>query len=464
MRFPQAPRPGVSLLLLGLAAYATSFAGRFQFDDFYLIVNNAELAGLAAAWRSLFISLRPLTKLTLALNVSWHGLQPFGFHLVNLALHLFSGVLVYRIAMTVESPGASGFRPSWLATAIFLLHPAQTEAVTYISGRSTSLMTACLLLAHWLALRAEQPSRALLWRCASLSAFVAAVLAKEAALIYPLLYVIWLTVLEGRSWRQAMTRTAPYAALSSVLFLGLLVHPRYHALLLEAAHRLPWTEAVLSQARAVVALLGILVFPWRVAIDHALPVVHSLREAWLHLCILLAVVLLAVRGSRHSRTFGCGVLWGFAALLPTQSLLVRQDLTADRLLYLPMVGFSLAGADLLARLCAEGQRRLPKAIALWPITLLAVSLALGVATARRNLLYRSEIALWKDSVAKAPHNARAHHNLGYAYELEGDFPAAVGEYRVALTLQPENERYQRSLEIGLRKIAAEGQPPTSPPN
>lgn len=452
------PHPTVvSLLLLGSAAYATALAGRFQFDDFYLIVNNPEMSGLSTAWRSLPVSLRPLTKLTLALNVSWHGLRPVGFHLVNVAIHLCSGVLLYRIAGSIQGWRSSGFSPAWLATAIFLLHPAQTDAVTYLSGRSTSLMTAWILLALWLALGARLGSRrALARRCAALFAFLAAVLSKETALVYPLLYLTWLVVIEDRPWRQALADAAPYAALSVVVFLGLFVHPRYHTLIVDAASRLPWKDAALSHVAAVVALLGVLVFPWRVNIDHALPTAHSLGDVWPQLCTLVAVILFVAWSARRSRVVLGGALWGFAALLPTQSLLVREDLIADRMLYLPMAGFSLALAGLLAHANAAVLRRWPKvrAAPVGPPIALAIAVILGVSTARRNLLYGSEAALWQDSVAKAPQNARAHHNLGYSYELAGELQPAVREYRIAIALEPDNTRYRDSLRIGLDKLTA----------
>jgi Tfp pilus assembly protein PilF len=119
-----------------------------------------------------------------------------------------------------------------------------------------------------------------------------------------------------------------------------------------------------------------------------------------------------------------------------------------------MVGFSLAGADLLAVVCSAVERRFPKA-ALWQVTVVVITAALGIATTQRNLVYRSEVALWSDSVAKAPQNPRGHHNLGYAYELNGNLPLAVQEYRIALSFQPGNARYLQSLKIAQGKVAAD---------
>lgn len=449
------------LLLLGLAAYLPAFAGRFQFDDFYLIVQSPTLGSWSAAWHSLPESLRPLTKLTLALNLAWHGLHPLGFHIVNVAIHLGAGVLLYRLLTRIPDVTGSttpgGRAVAWLATAVFLLHPAQTDAVTYISGRSTSLMTACLLLSLSLALQTSPTARLdFVRRGAALTTFLAAVLAKEVALVYPVLYVIWLLAVERDTARKALIRAAPYAALSLALLVSAWLHPRYHAMVAESALRLPWPRAGLSQVRAVVELLGVMVFPWRVNIDHNLPAAQSVRDVWPHLVVLVGVCVATARIWRLAPLVAGGVLWGFAALLPTYSLLVRDGLMADRHLYLSMVGFSLAGAAGLARAWATLERALPRVAAAWPAVALTIAVALGLGTAQRNRLYRSEVALWRDSVAKAPENARAHHNLGYAYELAGHPEDAVREYRAAIALEPDNGRYWRSLDIVRRQIAPAG--------
>jgi len=445
---------GWTLLLLGMAAYSTAPGGRFQFDDFRLVVDNPQLSTPGALWHSLAVGLRPFTKLTLAANVWLHGLRPAGFHLVNLGLHLFSGVLLFRLLGRVPRLATGSARTAWFAAAIFLLHPAQTEAVTYVSGRSSCLMTACLLLAHWLAWRSERSeggsARRWSWRAASVGVFVLAVLAKEVGVIYPLLAVVWLRVLEGRTWRAVVDRVWPHVLAAAALLGALLSHPSYRRLIGDAFERLPWTETLFSQVRAVTRLIGIVVFPWRVNIDHALPRASRLGEVWPELLLLGLVVLIALASARRLPLFAGGLLWGLAALVPTNSLLVRQDLIADRLLYLPMVGFALALAVVLTRAASSLDR---KGQRLAMIVALAVSLALGAATFHRNLLYWSETALWTDSVEKAPHNARAHHNLGYAYELEGDLDRALAEYRVAVDLAPETARYRRSLEIVQEKLA-----------
>jgi len=232
----------------------------------------------------------------------------------------------------------------------------------------------------------------------------------------------------------------------------LLWHPRYRALIVDAAVRLPWKEGALSHVSAIASLLGVLVFPWRVNIDHALPAAHGLSDVWPQILILAVVLLAGLWCAWQSRVVAGGLMWGIVALLPTQSLLVRQDLISDRMLYLPLVGLSIAAADVAARASAIAAMRSPRSATMCRATMVVVSVVLALFTARRNLQYRSEVALWRDSVEKSPLNARAHHNLGYAYELAGEVEPAVREYRAAVALDPDTAGYRKSLTIGLNKI------------
>ena len=125
-------------VLAALAAYANALPASFQFDDYNVIVDNPAVHGLAAWWASM-PGIRPLLKLSYALN--WAaGPGPFGFHLVNLACHALNTVMVYLLAVLWLPRLAPDLRPvvpaACTAALVFALHPAQTEAVTYVAGRS----------------------------------------------------------------------------------------------------------------------------------------------------------------------------------------------------------------------------------------------------------------------------------------------------------------------------------------
>src|SRR5262245_29577230 len=128
------------------AAYANALTASFQFDDWNIIVRQVKVHGLAAWWHSM-PGIRPLLKLSFALNWSISP-SPVGFHLLNVVIHGANACLVYAL---LKKRFASSIA---LTTALlFALHPVQTEAVTYVTGRSVSLSAlfalACLATAGW---------------------------------------------------------------------------------------------------------------------------------------------------------------------------------------------------------------------------------------------------------------------------------------------------------------------------
>ena len=146
---------------------------------------------------------------------------------------------------------------------------------------------------------------------------------------------------------------------------------------------------------------------------------------------LLSLLILGVANLRRRPWIGFGVLWFFLQLAPTNSIVPRLDVANDRQLYLASWGLLLA-------LCIQ-LRNLPNfAFAGMVIILAATSIA-------RQLDYRSEIVLWESSVALAPWNARAHNNLGYAYQLAGRMQDARREYQAALLLDRAHAKARLNL-------------------
>ncbi len=369
--------------------------------------------------------------------------------MVNIALHLANTILVFCLLR--KTVPAALERP-WLAAfgaALFLLHPAQTDAVTYVSGRATSLMTFWLLVAHLAALRSlEGHSRR--WTAISMAAFVLAVASKEIALAYPVMLIGWRMAGDRQSLRASAKAALPHLLATAGIVLVMVVHPGYRQLLGEVAdsgrsaaspishfeerlglgfcfnYGLPRTAScVAARVEGLAGLARVLVFPWNVSID---PGRRDVSPADLLIVLVLGGTALAAW--RSSGSVAAGAAWIIAALLPTHLLVVRSEPVADRLLYLPMVGFALITAAAAGRFQAWVARR---HLAVAGVVAL---LSLAVLTAVRNTQYLSEVAVWEDAVRKAPRNPRAHVNLGYAYELSRDLDRAEKEYKASLALQP----------------------------
>jgi hypothetical protein len=281
-------------------------------------------------------------------------------------------------------------------------------------GLSTALILAALALAAF----DEPPSRTRA-ACAGLLAFLAP-LAKETALILPLLLVWWEATLGPRDvpWRDRARRLAPVFAGAAAAALVLAFLPRHRELLGFSLAVRPPLEALRGNVQAVPAMLGLWALPWRLSIDPAKPLEWAWTEGptLVRLAFLGALALLALAARRRAAWFAFAAGWVLLAFVPSSSFVWRLDPVGVRPLYLASVGpaffaAALVGAVLAARPQGFGRAALAGAFLL--------ACALGAGLVVRNARYRSPVALWEDAVIKAPHSARAKNNLGFAYLAAG---------------------------------------------
>lgn len=419
-------------------AYLGALGAAFQFDDFNIIVDNPAVHGLSAWWAEM-PGIRPLLKLTYALNWSISP-APFGFHAVNLLLHLANVALIWQLSAHFPAdagmPRERQVRARLLATLLFALHPIQTEAVTYVSGRSMSLMTLFALLGLLAWLRADAQPRPGLWRAGALTAFTAAVASKEVALVLPFLLLLF-----PRPPGAARSRRIALIILFvlPILFVLLLAWLGY-GYLLSAQPPRGLAANLASEVNALFYLLGQMLRPHALNIDPDLPE----YSGWAPLPLLQAVLLMSVfafAGLRRKRLpwLWFGLAWWLLCLLPMYSLIARVDLANERHLYQAGLGLYWIVAVLLARSAWF-------AIALRWYALVASLLLMGILfTAMRNTDYRDEVSLWRATAERSPAKARVWNNLGYAYALTSQEAAAHAAFHEALRLEPGHTRAQRNL-------------------
>lgn len=414
-----------ALVLAALAACAGAFQGAFQFDDYNVIVREDAVHSLGAWWESM-PGIRPLLKLSYALSWSTGGGSTIPFHALNVALHAANVLLawaVLRLLFERMGVGGDGFA-AFAAALLFALHPAHTEAVTYVSGRSVSMM-AFFYLAAALAYLREAP------RWLSPLLFALALGVKEVAVTLPAALLLCEALDQRRpfAWRDALRRTSPHWALLALAFVLMAALPRYREMLEASLALRPPLEQLGLQLGALVRHLGVLTLAVPPNID---PQVTPLPAG-------AGFAVLAAAGAgvallRVQLWYALALLWFLLHLAPTNSILPRLDAANDRQLYLASLGpLALAGFALSV---------LPRARAVLA-TVVAIVLATG--TVLRNLDYRSEAALWSDTVGKSPGSARAWNNLGYAYQLEGRREEARAAYERALALDPENLKARVNL-------------------
>jgi len=447
------------LALLGGVAYANSLGNGFAFDDIVMIEQNVLIKRLdylptlltsdywagrrapseVVPWKSGLY--RPLVLLTYALNYAVGGLNPLGYHLVNLVLHLLVTALVYLVALRM----GMGQEAALVAAAIFAVHPLHTEAVTGIVGRAELLMAAGVLGSLWLA-DAGRPVMSLL-------AFALAMFAKEQAMVLPAVLVLYdLCVVRPRS---VLLRYGGYAlVLAAYLLIRALVLGRVNTVsVFFLDNPLPHLDGYLWTLNAMKVAghyLWLCIWPVSLSADYsynAIPLAGSLLEPGVVLGILGWSGLVGVaawsfvRGTRRA-CFAVGLM--VVSFLPASNLLIPiGTIMGERLFYLPSAGLCLLVGLVYERATGQqsavsGQPSAPLVTRHLSLLLVVlICLAMTVRTVARNQDWASTETLMGSAAQVVPESAKVHAALGGVALVKQDWSKAFEHFHRATELYPD---------------------------
>lgn len=437
-RPPELHRQALAWLALTvLVVYLNALSGAFQFDDYKVIVNNPSVHSWEAWLAGLGHGIRPLLKFSYTLDWTL-GLGVTGFHLTNLLIHLINAWLVFRLGETFIERQMLRERLQYVplfAALLFAVHPVHTEAVTYICGRSTSLMTLFYLggLLAYVTGRLRK-NRLRLYAITPLT-FVLALSVKETAVTFPLALLAW-ELGCGGAWKTAFRPQWPSWAVLLAGALFFLFNDSYLAQAERSAQFNSLQGNLATQLFAFFYLLRQWALPLWLNIDPDLSLLRDLSGSLLALLFFGALFALMLVCRRKRPWIGFALAWAIVHLLVLYLFLPRVDIANDRQLYLADWPLFLALAIELALLLRTSAFRL---------TATALALSLAALTVARNQVYASEVALWEDTVRKSLHKARVHNNLGYAYRLAGRTEDARREFTLALQLDPEHIKVRYNL-------------------
>ena len=431
---------GGLLVLAGLAVYANSFSGPFVFDDTYSIPLNGTIRQLATALappgNGTTVSGRPLLNLSFALNYAVSGLNVWSYHALNLLIHLLAGLTLFGIVRRTFALASMGERlrgrALFLAFAIallWLIHPLQTESVTYIVQRSESLMGLFYLLTLYCFIRGATGGQPGVWIPLSVLACLLGMGTKEVTVSAPVLLLLYdRTFLAGTfraAWRR---RRGWYLGLAATwLPLGWLV--------VGAANRggtagfgvgVGFWQYAATQFEAVARYLWLALWPHPLIVDYGAQWVTSISDVVPYAIVVAMVVAGTAVALWRRPALGFLGAWFLAILAPTSLVPgIRQTIVEHRM-YLALAPVTVV---LVLGLHALLRRRV------WPV-LLALAVGGGWLTAQRNRDYRSDLALWRDTVAQHPGNSGPHLSLGDALFERGQPAAALAQFEEALRLSP----------------------------
>ncbi len=443
------PSPAAAALLACLP-YLNALNNPFVYDDHDTVVANPSLVDLSnVRFLFLFSPFRPLVNLSYAFDRWLWGYQPFGFHLTNVALHAAVVALLYVLVrrMLEDSWRPVKGRPTvngaplhgapvglpFAAVALFAVHPLQTEAVAYVSGRSELMcgvwFLAALVLARDAMALASRPRAVLACVCGAL-----AIASKEVGLVLPVVVLAYDWLLRPgdderrrrRLWRIFVPGFAAAAAVAAyrLLFLRHLIGESSPVMNL------------LTQAIVIWRYLRLLVWPGGQSIMHAVHRVTSLVDpiALVAAVGLALVCAAAFRLRRVAPAAAFGLLWFLIVLAPSSSVVTLAEGMAEHRVYLASAGIFIAVAALVARLFAA-PRRGSAALPAKYITALAVLITvLFVLTVMRNRVWGNPIALWEEATLHAEGMWEPHYALADALRESGNCNAAVAEYRKVVAL------------------------------
>jgi len=437
---------GGVILLGALAAYYNSFSVPFIFDDRPAIVDNPSIRHLWPIWDTLSpprasgmtASGRPLFNLLLAVNYALGGTAVWGYHAVNLAIHVLAGWTLFGIVRRTllrpgmrERFGAAALPLAAAVAVLWTLHPLQTESVTYISQRAESLMGLFYLLTLYGFIRGSESASSGGWYVLSVGACVLGMITKEVMISAPVIVFLYDRTFVAGTFRDAWRkRWRIHLGLAGTwLVLGyLIVNTGNRAGTAGLGTHVRSWEYLLTQCWAVPHYLRLSIWPRPLIFDYGMWLARDTAQVVSNasiLAIILSGVLIALR---YRPALGFLGAWFFLILAPTSSVVpVVSQTVAEHRMYLPLAAVLTLVVTGIYRWIGR------RSFALF----LVLGALLGFLSSQRNDDYRSALSIWSDTVNKRPESLRAHYNLGYTLEQDGKIEEAIGQYEVVLQLDPD---------------------------
>lgn len=466
----------IAISLLVTILYSGTLDAPFVFDDIpnikenpFIRLTDFKLDKLSDVVFKIPASNRPVANISFAINYYFGEYDVLGYHVVNILIHIINGILVYLLISTLltqvsELPTRQTARfntdlipvAPLFAALLFVSHPVQTQSVTYVVQRMTSLAVMFSLLSLVLytqgRLRHTGLKRGAFFTLCFIS-WVIALGAKEIAAPMPVLIFLYEWYFFQDMEVQWLRRNIKYVIGLALIFgfLGLIYlgdNPVDRVSSGYAARDFTMSERVLTQFRVVVFYMSLLLFPHpsRLNLIHHIPISQSLLEPITTLFsffVILGMALFAVYVRRRHRLISFGILW-FLITLALESSILSLDIIFEHRLYLPSVGFSILASCLFSSVLPKGRRATI-------IISMGIILFLCAGTYVRNKIWTTPLTLWTDVLSKNPSSFKAHTNLGKVLARKGFIDEAIEQYRAGLSINANYIVAHHNLGLALVK-------------
>jgi protein O-mannosyl-transferase len=440
--------------VLAAVVYASALHNPFVYDDHDTVTANPSLLDLSnVRFLLIYSPFRPVVNVSYALDRFAWGSGPFGFHATNIALHAVAtwlfAILLLRLlsdAGLKRWTGAAAFA----GASLFALHPLQSEAVGYVSGRS-ELICAVWFLASLLAARSAMISGRAWHGVVAVGCGAMAIASKETAIVLPVIVIgyDWLLGPGGYVARRRRLLLVLVPACALLMALGVFRLLALGAAPTAGGMRTPVLN-LLTQGIVIWRYVGLLLWPQGQSIMHAVHRVVSPADplALAALAALSVTCVAAFRLRRSHPLVAFGTLWFLAVLAPSSSVIALREGMAEHRVYLASAGLFLIVAAQAGR-WLEGRSGTPRV----PVRFAALTCAglavLAVLTVRRNAVWGSPVSLWTEATVHAAGMWEPYYALGDSRREAGDCAGAVAAYRTVVEMRPSHRDAHTNLGICL---------------
>lgn len=449
------------MLAVGVMVYSNTFDSPFLFDDELFIVIDPAIHMTELSWHSLKTAAfegspahRYLPNISWALNFYFDRLNPFGYHLVNLIIHLLSGIFLFFFIKNILQVGSDDSRDAhpdliaFFTALLWIVQPVGTQAVTYICQRMASMVAFFYILSLFFYARGRMARRQApidwLKPCLYFSGCILSLLcalgAKENAGTLPLVILLyeWFFFQELKldwSRRQITWFSLFIIVFGSVILYFLGENPIHRILASYNIRDFSLMERVMTEWRVIIYYISLFLWspPGRLNLDHDYPLSISLIDpptTIIAFAAILGLLMLAVYSAEKDRLVAFCILWFFITQA-TESSIIGIELIFEHRTYIPFMMTSLLFVMTVFRLI----RNRPAACSL----LVTVAIVFSVWTYQRNQTWQDAVTLSADCVAKSPNKSRAYNNLGKSLLDTGDYAGAIAQLEKAIEIDPFND-------------------------
>ncbi|MCX5679024.1 MAG: tetratricopeptide repeat protein [Candidatus Omnitrophica bacterium] len=422
------------LFIFTLIIYSNSLGGEFVYDDDYFIVKNVHIRSLENI-PSFFVNpstvafaelaqdvYRPLTTISYAFDYRLWGLDTFGYHLESVLLHALNAILLFILLQLIFGNASIAF----LSSLLFVCHPVQTEAVAWISGRSSVLFLFFYLasfICYLLFMKKEKKA----YLALSLIFFLGSLFSKEMAISLPLLLVLYdIHFAPGESLKKRALKLAPYFTLT-VFFIAV------RFIVINRVSQCGWWggssyHTFLTMLVVLGEYVKLMIAPVKLCAFYMTTVYTSIASAKVLLSVAAIVTLIASLPFifRRSRGISFAIAFFFLALLPVSNIVPLRALMAERFLYLPSIGFCVLVSILLEKIARMEYNVIKLNLRRLAIVIASMLVLLYSArTMMRNEDWKSQITITNSILKIDPLNQWALTTLGAAYSDLGQYEKAI---------------------------------------